>query len=84
MALKLKYNLSKSFDCEKIVDDIENGYDSIENYNAYQQEVIKSEIIYRENTYSYAKRYTDANEKFLGYNLTRYSYYREKKVKEYF
>jgi hypothetical protein len=32
--LKTKYGLSKTFDQEKIVDDIENGYDSIENYNA--------------------------------------------------
>lgn len=81
--LKIKCNIDKSFDQEAIVDSIENGYDSISNYSIFEQEVLKSEVERRQATYAYAKTYlsTYTDE---GFNLTRYSYYREKKVKEYF
>lgn len=82
--LKLKYGLLNDFDQQTIVDNIENGYDSINNYNVYEQLLLKEEILYREQTYSSIKKYNNQIEKFLGYNLTRYSYYREKKVREYF
>lgn len=82
--LKIKYNINKDFDESTIVDAIENGYDLIDRYNIYEQEILKAEILYREQTYSFVKKYKDPEESFLGFNLTRYSYYREKKVKEYF
>ena len=81
--LKVRYGLGKDFDQEKIVDDIEYGYDSIGNYNTFQQYVLSAEIEHRKNTYSYDKPYL-SNDVTYGYNLTRYSYYRERKVKEYF
>jgi hypothetical protein len=46
--LKLKYGLSHKFDPITIVDNIENGYDAIDNYNEYEQIIIKNEILYRE------------------------------------
>lgn len=82
--LKIKYNIDKTFDQQKIVDDIENGIDSYDNYNLYQQQILSFEIQHRQSTYAFNKTYEDDEQKFLGYNLTRYSYYREKKVKEYF
>lgn len=81
--LKAKYNISKSFNQEAIVDDIENGYDSFDNYNTFEQQILKYEVERRQQTYSAKKEYDQSNAT-LGFNLTRYSYYREKKVKEYF
>ena len=81
--LKIKYNIGKSFNQEAIVDSIENGYDSLSNYNTYEQQLLKYEIQYRQSTYSTEKIY-DPDDFGLGFNITRYSYYREKKVKEYF
>ena len=85
--LKIQYNIDKSFDQEAIVDNIENGYDSYSNYNIFQQQVLDYEIKRRQETYAYYKPYEQdgSNDQVgYGYNLTRYSYYREKKVKEYF
>jgi hypothetical protein len=57
--LKLKYGLPQSFDSAKIVDNIENGYDSVDNYTIYEQQVIKEEILFREQSYSSLKQYTN-------------------------
>lgn len=81
--LKAKYNISKSFNQEAIVDDIENGYDSFDKYNTFEQQILQYEVERRQQTYSAKKEYDQSNAT-LGFNLTRYSYYREKKVKEYF
>lgn len=81
--LKIQYNINKSFNQEAIVDAIENGYDSYENYNIYQQQILDYEIRHRQDTYAYAKTYL-SSQTGEGYNITRFSYYREKKVKEYF
>lgn len=81
--LKAKYSISKSFNQEAIVDDIENGYDSFDNYNTFEQQILKYEVERRQQTYSAKKEYDQSNAT-LGLSLTRYSYYREKKVKEYF
>ena len=94
--LKAKYRLY-NFDYETIVDNIEDGRDSLDNYSEYQQDILSTEIDFRKSTYAYnlkegkAQTYlSDAGstkedgEAQLGYQLTRYSYYREKKVKEYF
>lgn len=45
--------------------------------------MLYSEVARRQATYSYSKDYLD-NDVAKGFSLTRYSYYREKKVKEYF
>lgn len=85
-SLKIQYNIGKDFDQEAIVDSIENGYDSFDNYSIFQQKILEQEIHRRQATYSYSKAYdeNDADVIKCGFNLTRYSYYREKKVKEYF
>ena len=81
--LKIKFKLTKKFDQVAIVDAIEYGLDDIKNYDDHEQEVIQVEIDRREDKYQYEKPYNEA-EKMIGNNVTRYSYYREKKVKEYF
>lgn len=81
--MKLRYGIDKDFNQEQIVDNIEYGYDSITNYNTFQQYILSAEIDHRKNTYSFDKPYL-SNDVTYGYNLTRYSYYRERKVKEYF
>ena len=85
--LKLKYRIY-NFDEEEIVDNIENGYDKLDNYSEYEQEVISAEIKRRQNTYEGNVNEGDktylSGQNSLGYQITRYSYYREKKVKEYF
>lgn len=81
--LKIQYCVGKDFDQSGIVDAIEYGYDSINNYNTFQQIILSTEIQHRKDTYQYDKTYL-SSESDLGYNLTRYSYYRERKVKEYF
>lgn len=80
--LKIKYRLEK-FKQDEVVDAIENGQDSLDRYNAYQQIVLKKEIERRSASYPYDKSYLES-ENDLGFSITRYSYYREKKVKEYF
>lgn len=75
--------MAKSFDQEAIIDAVENGYDQISNYNTFEQEVLYSEVARRQATYSYSKDYL-SSDVAKGFSLTRYSYYREKKVKEYF
>lgn len=80
--LKLKYRL-ENFKQDEIVDDIEDGNDYIEKYNQYEQEVLSAEIERREAVYPDTKTYTQY-ENQLGYSISRQSYYREKKVKEYF
>lgn len=85
MSLKTEYGISKSFNQQQIVDNIENGLDSLDNYDILQQKVLLYEINRREATYAYPKPYlSSATQAQYGMDLTRYSYYREKKVKEYF
>lgn len=82
--LKIKYGIDKNFDQQQIVDNIEDGYDSFDKYNIFEQEILQQEIDRRQATYSFDKSYRNSTTLAYGMNLTRYSYYREKKVKEYF
>lgn len=81
--LKLKYKL-ENFKQDEIVDAIENNTDYIDRYNQYEQIVLKKEIEKREAPYALKDQTAIDEGKDLRYNIARYSYYREKKVIEYF
>lgn len=75
---KKSFNIPNSFNETKIVDDIENGLDFLDNYQGGELSVLNLEIQERSKT------------KFspnIGYSTnrldTRYSYYNEKEVKQY-
>jgi glutaredoxin-related protein len=65
-------NISAQFNEEKIVDEIEQGNDFLENYSGYELELLKKEMEYRASALQ------------VNRPQTRYNYYKEKKVKEYF
>ena len=81
--LKIKYKL-ENFKQDEIADAIENGTDYIDRYNQYEQIVLKKEFEKREAPYQLKDAGVIDERKDLRYNLIRYSYYREKKVIEYF
>lgn len=70
--LKLKYDIPVTFNTALEADKIEDGLSTLENYNSNEQEILSLEFKNRQLAYA---------------NLqpqTRYSYYREKRVKDYF
>lgn len=69
---KVRYSINLSFNPSNIVDDIDSGKDSIDNYTGAELELINMEKQRREEPYSLSKPYT------------RYKYYTEKQVQEYF
>ena len=69
--LKVKNNLV-SFDEKTIVNDIYNGYDSLDNYSGTELEILNLEISNREEA------------KYKEYPTSKYAYYKEQKVYEYF
>lgn len=69
---KLQYNIPLEFNEKKIVDNIDIGQDNLKNYNGYKLELLKKEIDRRKEAY-------DVSEP-----TSRYKYYKEKRVKEYF
>lgn len=81
--MKIKYKL-ENFKQDEIADAIENGTDYIDRYNQYEQIVLKKEFEKREAPYQLKDAGVIDERKDLRYNLIRYSYYREKKVIEYF
>lgn len=84
LVTKLKYNVNTAFDAAEIVDSIEQGDDTLDNYSTAQQQVLSAEIAYRQSGYEeYIHQANSRNDK-LALNLTRQSYYRTRKVKEYF
>lgn len=82
-SLKIKYRL-QGFKQDEVMNAIESGHDYFDRYNQYQQEVLLAERKRRDSTYPYAKTYTQSEDSSEGYSLTRYSWYREQKVLEYF
>lgn len=72
--MKLKNNIELTFNEKEIADNIDNGTDSIDNYNGIKLQLIQNEIDRRHQTL----------QKTIGELTTRTSYYREQKVKEYF
>lgn len=72
---KIFRNVDRFFNVSKIVDDIENETDSIDNYNGSERELIQREIDYR-NTY-------ETFDHLSSETTTRYAYYTRKKVLEY-
>lgn len=72
---KIFRNVDRFFNVSKIVDDIENETDSIDNYNGSERELIQQEIDYR-NTY-------ETFDHLSSETTTRYAYYTRKKVLEY-
>jgi hypothetical protein len=84
--LKLKHGIT-GFSHQKIADDIDNGDDSLDNYTSVRREILDIEIEKRSSVFrdeyktlnAISENNTDVNKL-----QTRYSYYREQKVKEYF
>ena len=69
--LKVKNNLV-SFDEKTIVNNIYNGYDNLDNYSGTELEILELEINNREEA------------KYKEYPTSKYAYYKEQKVYEYF
>ena len=79
--LKRIHNIIK-FDEKEIVDKIDNGEDSLDNYDGIKREIIEREISRRASTLKIIDN--SNNELYTNNNLsTRYSYYRKAKVLEY-
>ena len=74
---KLAYNIDSSFNQYKIVDDIENGLDYLDNYSGGALSILMLEISERES-----RKFS--NEGYSSKAVTRYSYYNEKEVIDYF
>lgn len=77
LSTKLVLNVDRYFDVEGVVDNIENGIDTLSNYTGGKLELIKNEIAYR-NDYPVID-----GEIPVDYPETRTSYYRKRKVMEY-
>ena len=69
---KLKYGIDLTFNEQEIVDNIDNGLDFLHNYFGTELELLKMEQARRAEAFSISKL------------TTRYKYYKEQKVKEYF
>jgi len=82
--LKLRYNVPLSFDNVGIVDDIDAGNDFLENYTAPEQAVLSAELARRADIHEQYTHQGNSRNDALAMKLARHSYYREKKVKEYF
>jgi len=70
--LKIRSNIDPSFNESTIVDNINKGKDFLENYSGVEKTLIEMEIDKRAKPHD--SRYND----------TKYAYYKEKKVEEYF
>lgn len=70
--LKVRNNIETTFDEAKIVDDIDDGKDSKDNYSGVYLDLINLEIKKRQEP------------KYPEFKTSRYAYYKEKKVNEYF
>ena len=81
---KNKNNIPLSFDEKQIVDDIDNGTDSLDNYFGAELELIKIEISYRARALNMNELKVDSSSgSTVVEKYTRYSYYRKAKVLEY-
>lgn len=81
---KSKNNIPLSFDEKRIVDDIDNGTDSLDNYFGAELELLNIEIAYRARTLSFSELGLQASSSDnIVEKYTRYSYYRKAKVLEY-
>ena len=70
--LKRKYNIKANFDEKEYADMIDFGISSLEDFSTIEQEIIKYEIDRRKKP-----KYSDKLS-------TRYAYYKEREVKEYY
>lgn len=85
---KIVLGIATSFDQDGIVDDIEKGYDSLDNYSQNEQDLLNYVIEQREQQLDDSNIYfqnsdilsTDYNKT---QNTTRYSYYRYRKVLDF-
>lgn len=80
LSVKAFYHVPASFDEKVVVDNIDLGDDSLDNYSGIELSIILNEIQRREASSNVARV-----KKAVGKNApqTRYSYYREQKVLEY-
>lgn len=70
-AFKIKYNIDSSFNQSDIVDNINLGQDSLDNYSGFEKELLEMEISYRAKPFDISKPWT------------KYKYYKEQQVKKY-
>lgn len=83
---KNKNNIPLSFDEKSIVDAIDQGTDSLDNYFGAELELVNLEISYRARTLSFSSVDSSYVNDAAGSSIekyTRYSYYRKAKVLEY-
>lgn len=83
---KSKNNIPLTFDEKKIVDDIDNGTDALDNYFGAELELLDLEIQDRAKTLSFSivdASYSADSSSGTIEKYTRYSYYRKAKVLEY-
>lgn len=83
---KNKNNIPLAFDEKTIVDNIDNGTDSLDNYFGSELELLNIEIAERAKTLSFNiadATYINDNSDGIVEKYTRYSYYRKAKVLEY-
>lgn len=83
LKLRNKYSISKKFDQFKIANNIYKGKDTLDNYSYGEKQLILTELRYRDKTkltrHDNFDSYDDTIKMY-----TRYAFYREAKVKEYF
>lgn len=88
LTFKEENGISPSFDQDSIVDDIEQGIDSLDNYTGYERELLNLEISRRAGVLKKTDIIGQLNglvdsDGDIVLRKTRYSYYRRAKVLEY-
>lgn len=81
LSIKMYNHVPKSFNEQKIVDDIDAGLDELDNYTGAELSILNIEMQRRAAPLDWKKIGVAASSGKLP--QTRYSYYREKKVAEY-
>lgn len=81
LSIKMYNHVPKSFNEQKIVDDIDAGLDELDNYTGAELSILNIEMQRRAAPLDWKKIGVAASSGKL--SQTRYSYYREKKVAEY-
>lgn len=84
LEFKKLHNISPSFNYKEIVNNIDIGKDTIENYSYPESKLLELELVRRSQTLSkedFQKYSTD--DKYSTQNISRYSYYRKAKVIDY-
>lgn len=85
---KVENGIATTFDQNEIVDNIEQGYDSLDNYTGYELELLNKELARRASVLSKTDLVGQINglidnDGDVVLRKTRYSYYRRAKVLEY-